>query len=127
MILRNPPISNDPIGLNRPSSELHSSDKLLETQTSSLDPSSRSRWKSFSRSRSASLGLGVVVPIGQVGMVSPRKKRSIMPKGWDLGIQVRGEKGLRVVGCDYDDSGGMIGYGTVTILMSHGYCINFPY
>jgi len=65
------------------------------------------------------------VPTGQVGMESRRRKKWSMLNGWDSGIQVREGKGL--LGVDYKHGVRVVRVvwnGTVTILMSHGYCIN---
>jgi hypothetical protein len=124
MTLKSQQTSRDPTGQNHPNSALLSKDKQLETQTSYSVLSSLFQWKSYSRSKSVNSGLGVVVPIGLVGMVLRRGRKLNMLNGWDLGIRVRGERDLLGVDCDHDEneSGER---GTVTILMSHGYCIIF--
>ena len=125
MIPRNQQTSRDPTGQNHPNSALLLKDNQLEIQTSYLVQSSLFQWKNYSRSRSVNSDLGVVVPIGLVGMVSRSERKLSMLNGWDLGIRVREERDLRGVGCDHDeDQSGE--RDTVTILMSHGYCINFP-
>jgi hypothetical protein len=48
-----------------------------------------------------------------------------MLNGWDLGIRVRGERDHLGVDCDLGRNESERGEGTVTILMSHGYCIIF--
>jgi len=127
MIPRNRPTSNDPIGRNHPNSALLLKDNPLEIQTSYSVQSSLSRWKSCSRSRSANSGLGVVVPIGLVGMESRRGRKLSMLNGWDLGIRVRGEKGLLGVDCNWARGNHDENERGVTILMSHGFCIIFRY
>jgi hypothetical protein len=115
MILKSQQTSRDPTGQSHPNSALLSKDKQLETQTSYSVQLSLSRWKSCSRSRLVNSGLGVVVPIGLVGMVLQRGKRWNMLNGWDLGIRVRGERDL--LGVDCERVGGIMtgeGYGHET-------------
>jgi hypothetical protein len=69
MILKSQQTSNDPTGPNHPNYEPLSKDNQLEIQTSYLVQSNLFQWKNYSRSRSVNSGLGVVVPIGLVGMV----------------------------------------------------------
>jgi hypothetical protein len=100
-ILKSQQTSNDPIGQNHPNSALLSKDNRLEIQTSYSALSSLFRWKSCSRSRLVNSGLGVVVPIGLVGMVLRRERKLSMLNGWDLGIRVRGERDLLGVDCEH--------------------------
>ena len=41
------------------------------------------------------------MPIGLVGMVLRRGKRSSMLSGWDSGVRVREERGLLEADCDW--------------------------
>lgn len=127
MIPRNQQTSSDPTGPSHPNYEQPSKDSQLEIQTSYSVPSNPSRWRNCSRSRSVNSGLGVVVPIGLVGMVSQRGKRSSMLSGWDSGVRVRGARVLLEVDCDWARVNYDEGESGVTILMSHGYCMIFRY
>ena len=127
MIPRNQQTSNDPTGQSHPNSALLLKDNPLEIQTNYSVQSSLFQWKNCSRSKSANSGLGVVVLIGLVGMVSRRERKLSMLNGWDLGIRVRGEKGLLGVGCNWARGNHDEGESGVTILMSHGFCIIFRY
>jgi hypothetical protein len=101
MIIKSQHTTNDPTGPNHPNSALLSKDNQLEIQTSYSAQSNLSPWKNCSRSRSVNSGLGVVVPIGLVGMVLQRERRLSMLNGWDLGIRVRGERDHLGVDCDW--------------------------
>jgi hypothetical protein len=124
MILKSQQTSRDPTGPNHPNFALLSKDNQLEIQTSYLVQSSLFQWKNCSRSRLVNSGPGVVVPIGLVEMVSQRERRWSMLNGWDLEIRERGERDHLGVDCDLGRNESEE-RGTVTILMSHGYCIIF--
>ena len=63
------------------------------------------------------------MPIGLVGMVLQRGKRSSMLNGWDSGVRERGVRGLLEADCDWARGNYDEGESWVTILMSHGYCM----
>ena len=65
------------------------------------------------------------MPIGLVGMVLRRGKKSSMLNGWDSGVRVRGVRGILEVDCDWARVNYDEGESGVTILMSHGYCMDF--
>jgi hypothetical protein len=101
MILKSQQTSRDPTGQNHPNSAPPLRDNQLEIQTSYLVQSSLFQWKNCSRSRLVNSGLGVVVPIGLVEMVSQRERRLSMLNEWDLGIRVQGERDHLGVDCDW--------------------------